>query len=109
MHRTGFILRYLPLFKEELYHEVSYIAFKLGDLDAANRLLDKVGTAILKRLDDGPDIFEEVSTRKKRNYPYYRIYVSNYIVYYVVMEESGDKIMEVRRFLHAREDRENKL
>ena len=32
---------------------------------------------------------------------YYRIYVKNYIVYYVVIDDEGpDKITEVRRFLY---------
>lgn len=47
-------LRYLPLFYEELDRDTSYIAFNLGNPDAANNLLDKVAEAILKRLEDGP-------------------------------------------------------
>ena len=35
----------------------------------------------------------------------YIIALCVYVVYYVLLEEHGKKIMEVRRFLHAREDR----
>lgn len=36
---------------------------------------------------------------------YYRIYVKNYIVYYVVIDDKGsDKIMEVRRFLYNKQN-----
>ena len=102
-------LRYLPRFYDELDHDISYIAFQLQNSSAAERLLNDVEAAISDRLAEGPEAFEPVSSRKERLYPYYRIYVRNYIIYYVVMEENGRKIMEVRRFLHAREDRDNKL
>ena len=93
-------LRYLPLFYEEFDKRVSYIAFNLENPGAANNLMDDVEGAILKRLENGPEIFESVPSRKDR-VPYYRIYVKNYIVYYVILEENGKKIMEVRRFLHT--------
>ena len=39
---------------------------------------------------------------------YYKIYVKNYVAYYVVIDDEGsDKIMEVRRMLYNRQDREN--
>ena len=99
-------LRYLPLFFEELDREVSYIAFELKNIVSANKLIDEVETAILKRLEDGPDSFEKVYSKKERKFPYYRIYINNYVVYYVVIEENNKKTMEVRRFLHARENRD---
>ena len=36
---------------------------------------------------------------------YYRIYVKNYIVYYVVIDDEGpDKIIEIRRFLYNKQN-----
>ena len=102
-------LRYLPLFYEELDRDVSYIAFKLKNPDAADRLLNEVEKAILQRLEDGPEIFEPVPSRKDRTVSYYRIYIKNYIIYYVVLEENGKNIMEVRRFLHILENRDAKI
>ena len=109
MHDRKYELRYLPIFYDELEHDVSYIAFNLGNPEAANTLLDEVEAAIFKRLEDGPEIFEQVPSHKKRKHPYYRIYIKNYVIYYVVIEENGKKIMEIRRFLHSLEDRDNKL
>ena len=92
-------LRYLPLFEQDLVQTVSYITNVLKNPDAAEKLANDVGTAILERLNY-PLAFEPYSSVKKRKYPYYRIYVRNYVVYYVVM---GD-IMEVRRFLYGARD-----
>jgi hypothetical protein len=45
---------------------------------------------------------------RERKYPYYRIYVKNYIVFYVVIDdEINGKIMEVRRLLYKRQDRDS--
>ena len=49
MADTKYILRYLPLFYEELEEKVVYIAEKLMNPQAANDLLDMVETAILER------------------------------------------------------------
>ncbi len=64
--------------------------------------------AIKNRLNN-PESYEPVNSKKDRKYPYYRIYVDNYIVYYIVIEENNQKIMEVRRFLHTLQDRDNKI
>ena len=47
-------------------------------------------------------ITEELHNEKAANY---RIYVKNFVVYYVVIDDEGeDKIMEVRRFLYNKQD-----
>ena len=109
MQNETYELRYLPLFYEELEHDVSYIADQLKNVSAAGGLIDGVERAIQKRLEDGPEKFEAVPSKKDREHPYYRIYVKNYIIYYVVLEEAGKKIMEIRRFLHSRQDRDRKI
>ena len=43
-------------------------------------------------------IRDRYHSAKERQYPYYRIYVKNYVIFYVVI---GD-IMEVRRILYNR-------
>ena len=49
-------------------------------------------------------------SRKKRENPYYRIYVKNYVIYYVVIPNGRNKkIMEVRRILHGLQDRDKAL
>lgn len=60
--------------------------------------LMKLKKAILERLPFAKD-FEPYHSLKERRYTYYRIYVKNYVVYYVIIDDEGDdKIMEVRRF-----------
>lgn len=68
-------------------------------------MIDSVEEAILKRLPVA-ESFEQYHSIKERKYPYYRIYVGSYIIYYVVIDDEGeDKIMEVRRFLYKGQNR----
>ncbi len=93
-------LRYLPLFYEELNQKVTYIAEKLKNPKAANDLLDKVEAAILERLP-AAESFEAYHSIRERRYIYYRIYVDNYTIYYVIIDDDPDDlVMEVRRFLY---------
>ena len=101
-----YVLRYLPLFYEDLEQKIVYIAETLHNEKAANDLLDAVEQAILERLPVA-EAFEPYRSVKERRYQYYRIYVKNFIVYYVVIDDEGaQKIMEVRRFLYNKQDRE---
>ncbi|HIR14009.1 MAG TPA: type II toxin-antitoxin system RelE/ParE family toxin [Candidatus Choladousia intestinavium] len=104
MENKKYKLCYLPLFEKDLMRTVSYITNVLKNPDAAEKLANDVETAILERLNY-PLAFEPYSSAKKRKYPYYRIYVRNYVVYYVVI---GD-IMEVRRFLYKARDADRYL
>ena len=97
-------LRYLQNFEQDLINTASYITNVLKNKDAALRLVDDVETAILERLNN-PVAFEPYVSAKKRDYPYYRIYVRNYVIYYVVI----DDVMEVRRFLYGARDTDNHL
>lgn len=96
-------MRYLPIFREDLAEVVSYIRDTLQNPFAANGLVDDVEAAILER-SQNPDAFEQYHSPKERKYPYYRIYVNNFVVYYVVIP-GETKIMEMRRFLYNRRDR----
>jgi len=97
-------LRYLPLFYEDLEEKIVYIAEILHNEKAANDLLEDVETAILER-QPVAESFEPYHSLKERRYPYYRIYVKNFVVYYVVIDDGeNDKIMEVRRFLYNKQD-----
>ena len=73
---------------------------------AANDLLDAVEQAIMERLPVA-EAFEPYCSIKERRYKYYRIYVKNFVIYYVVIDDIGSKkIMEVRRFLYNKQERE---
>ena len=65
---------------------------------AANDLLDAVEKAIMERLPIA-ESFEPFRSVKERQYKYYRIYVKNFVIYYVVIDDIGSKkIMEVDVF-----------
>lgn len=98
MKNEKYKLRYLPLFEQNLIQTISYITNVLKNTDAAEKLVNDIEDAIQERLEY-PLAFEPFPS-KKRDYPYYRIYIRNYVIYYVVI---GD-VMEVRRFLYGARD-----
>ena len=98
-------LRYLPLFYEDMYEKVTYMREKLLNPEAADDLINAVEKAILDRLPNC-ESFEPYHSVKEREYTYYRIYVKNFTVYYIVIHMDDRKIMEVRRFLYNRQDRD---
>lgn len=107
MFSKKYRLSYLPLFYEDLDEKVTYIAEKLKNPKAATDLLDKVESAIIERLPLA-ESFERYHSVRERRYSYYRIYVDNYIIYYVVIDDDpNDLIMEVRRFLYNGQNRDN--
>lgn len=107
LNNNNYQLRYLPLFFDDVNSITSYISYDLSNPKAANDLIDETESAILQRLPIC-ESFEPYKSKRERKYKYYRIYVKNYIVYYVVIDDEGsDKIMEVRRMLHKSQDRLN--
>ena len=104
MADTDYKLRYLPLFYRDLEEKIVYISEMLQNPQAAKDLLDDVERVILERLPNA-ESFKPYYSAKERRYKYYRIYVKNYIVYYVVIDDKeSDKIMEVRRFLYNKQN-----
>ena len=99
MDNVEYQLRYLPSFYEDMAEVVDYISNDLQNPTAAMKLIDLTEQAILKRLVN-PLSFQPIRSKRERKYPYYRINVNNYAVFYVVI----DNIMEIRRFLYSRRD-----
>ena len=99
MESKRYKLRFLPLFEEDLIQIVDYIPDQLQNPQAADALVDAVQRAIQERTTCA-EAFEPYHSAKERQYPYYRIYVRNYTIYYVVI---GD-VMEVRRILYNKRD-----
>ncbi len=99
MNERHYKLRFLPLFEDDLNGIVDYIAGHLKNPIAADRLVDDVQKAIQERLTCA-EAFEQYHSAKERQYPYYRINVRNYTIFYVVM----DDVMEVRRIVYSRRD-----
>ena len=90
-------LEYLPLFKQDMANARNYIATELNNPSAALRLINDTEKAIHKRLKN-PLGFAPYHSIRDREQPYYRIYVRNYSVFYVVI----DNVMEVRRFIYSK-------
>lgn len=106
MVNTKYKLRYLLLFYEDLEQKVLYIAETLQNEKAANDLIDAVEEAILGRLPVA-ESFEPYHSLRERRYPYYRIYVKKFVVWYVVIDDEGiEKIMEIRRFLYNKQNQD---
>jgi plasmid stabilization system protein ParE len=99
MLESKYILRYLPKYVEDLNAIVDYIVLKLHSPESATNLVNKIEKAILER-SYCPLSFEPFKSNRKRKHQYYKIYVDNFVVYYVVI----DNIMEVRRILYKSRD-----
>lgn len=104
MQKKTYKLRFLPLFTEDLLEITTYITSNLQNPEAANSLVNEIEDAIDKRLEN-PLIFAPYNSKKPRINPYYRIYVKNYTIFYVVI----DDIMEVRKILYSKRDFDNIL
>lgn len=77
-------------------------------VQAANNLIDAVERAIEERLPNA-ESFEPFRSKRPRADEYYRIYVKEYIIYYVVYGNSEVKAMEVRRLLHRLQKQERHI
>lgn len=107
MADSKYRLRYLPLFYEDFSSIIDHINNELVNPKAAENLIDAVESVIIERLPNA-ECFEKYVSRKERRYSYYRIYVGNYTIYYVVIDDNpDDKIMEVRRILYKGRDIDN--
>ena len=97
-------LSILPLFEDDLNEIVDYISVRLQNPIAAEDFVDAVENAIQDRLSCA-EAFEPYSSAKERRYPYYRIPVKNYSIFYVMI---GDT-MEIRRIIYSRRDLDKQI
>lgn len=95
MENKKYKVRYLPVFQEDLIEATTYISNVLKNPTAANKLLEQIEKTILETSKD-PLLYEPYRSAKQRKATYYRIFVKNFVVYYVVI----DDVMEVRRLLY---------
>lgn len=97
-------LSFLPLFEADLIEITDYISNNLNNPEVALRLVDDIEIAINRRLET-PLAFAPYPTSKNRPYPYYRINIRNFSVFYVVIDDT----MEVRRVLYSKRNIDNLL
>lgn len=96
---ANFKLRYSPLFYEDLDAITDYILYELKNGPAVKSLVDSTETAIKQRLED-PLSTTPYPSIGHHKYPYRRVLVGNYLIFYVVI----DNTMVVRRMLYGRRD-----
>ena len=99
MENKIYQLSFLPIFEQDLLETVDYIANVLQNETAADNLINNIEEAIMERLNN-PLAFEPYYSTKERKNSYYRIYVGNYTIFYVVIEN----VMEVRRLIYSARD-----
>lgn len=104
MQSKEYKLTFLPLFENDLNEVVDYITNILQNPNAALRLVDDIENSILKRLEN-PLVYSPYKSAKTRRYPYYRINIRNYSIFYVVIDDT----MEVRRLIYSKRNIDNFL
>ena len=92
-------VRYLPFFSQDLKQTLWYIKNILKNNVAAEILLIEIEKAILER-SESASCFKPYLVSDKYDYPYYRIRVKNYMIFYVVI----DDLMEIRRLVRTSRD-----
>ncbi len=97
MENKTYNIKYLPIFERDLDNVIEYILYKLNNKNAALSLLNNVEKAIIQRAKN-PTAYEKYNSIKERRYPYYRIYIGNFIIFYVVIGNT----MELRRFIYGK-------
>lgn len=104
-----YTVRYLPLFYQDFVEILDYIKYSLKNPEAALKLISDVENAINERMHN-LESFESFESIRERKYPYYRLYVKNFTIFYVVIDETVngvceasviEKTVEIRRILYS--------
>ena len=91
---------YLPLAQADILDAVDYIADRLGNPQAADRLLTELDDTV-QRIAQFPYAHELYWTSRPILDEVRKVPVRGYVLYYAVFEDH----VEIRRFLHGRRDR----
>ena len=83
MMKNNYNIEYLPSFHKEFEEILYYIKYKLKNTNAAKTFIENVENSIISR-STNPKNFEIYKSIKNRKYSWYRIYVGNFIIFYVV-------------------------
>lgn len=102
MSKNKYTITYTDTFIKQFNNISRYFIYKLQNKIAAENFYNEVITEIEKR-SENPEIFEKYKSSRKRKNTYYRIYVKNYTIFYVVK----DNIIEIRRILYSRRKFDN--
>lgn len=97
MAKNKYTIKYTETFVKQFNNILKYFIYKLQNKIAAENFYDEVIKEIEKR-SEYLESFEKYNSKKKRKNTYYRIYVKNYTIFYIIK----DNAMEVRRILSSR-------
>lgn len=102
MANNKYTIKYTATFINQFDNISKYFMYKLKNKIAAENFYNEVITEIEKR-SENPEGFEKYRSSRKRKNTYYRIYVKNYTIFYIVK----DNTMEIRRILYSKRNFEN--
>ncbi|MBR6034283.1 MAG: type II toxin-antitoxin system RelE/ParE family toxin [Clostridia bacterium] len=102
MAKNKTTIKYTATFINQFNNIIKYFINKLQNRIAAENLYNEVIKEIEKR-SKNPESFEKYKSNRKRKNTYYRIYVKNYTIFYVVKNNT----MEIRRILYSRRNFRN--
>ena len=102
MENHKYEIRYTSSFINQFNSILKYFVNKLNNKIAAENFYKKVVREIEKR-SESPESYEKYSEIKKRKNAYYRIYVNNYTIFYIVK----DNAMELRKIIYSKRDFNN--
>ena len=102
MASEKYIIKYTATFISQFNNILEYFINNLHNKIAAEKFYSKVISEIEKR-SQNPDSYEKYVSTRKRKYTYYRIYVKNYTIFYIVKDDT----MEIRRILYSRRNFDN--
>lgn len=97
MTNNKYIIKYTATFINQFNDILKYFINKLKNKVAAENFYNKVITEIERR-SENPESYAKYMSGKKRKNIYYRIYVRNYTIFYIVR----DNTMEIRRILYSK-------
>lgn len=97
MKNNEYVIRYSSTFINQFNNILKYFIHKLKNKIGAENFYNEVIKEIEKR-SKSPESYEKYMSNKKRKNIYYRIYVKNYTIFYIVK----DNVMEIRRILYSK-------
>ena len=102
MAKNKCLIKYTDTFTKQFDNILKYFIYNLQNTIIAENFYNEVITEIEKR-SKNPQSFQKYNSVKKRKNTYYRIYVKNYTIFYIVK----DNIMEIRRILYSKRNFKN--
>lgn len=99
MKKNDYEIYYLSSFENELDEIIYYISNILKNKKAASSLLKNIEDSIKER-SKNPEIYEVYKSGKEREFVWYRMYVKNFSIFYMVK----DNVMEIAHIIYSKRD-----